>query len=115
MRRVRSLFFFIIISTAALACNEAPLIAAPDAGATCQRPIPIFPCHAQEGGAPGCSPDLQSFASLGQEVVIGPGTYEAGCAVQVNSGTLDSDNQCMQLGTCNCTQDAGSFSWVCYP
>ena len=48
-------------------------------------------------------------------MVIAPGTYEAGCAVQVNSTVLDMDNQCTQLGTCDCTaDDGGAFSWVCY-
>jgi hypothetical protein len=112
MYPVRSLLFF-LLSTAALACNEAPLIQATDASTTCALPQPIFPCKPQDAG-PGCSRDLQSFASLGQEVVIAPGTYEAGCAVQVNSTVLDMDNQCTQLGTCDCTEDGGSFSWVCY-
>jgi hypothetical protein len=114
MRSVRSLLFF-LLSTAALACNEAPLIPATDAGTTCQLPQPIYPCRAEDAGTPGCSRDLDSLASLGQEVVIAPGTYPAGCSVQVNSTVLDMDNQCTQLGTCDCDQDdGGSFSWVCY-
>jgi hypothetical protein len=113
MGSVRSLLF-VFVATAQLACNEAPLIQAPDAGNPCKQPLPIFPCKAGDAGAPGCSPDLDSEQSLGQEVVIAPGSYPAGCGIQVNATVLDQDNQCTQLGTCDCTEDGGAFSWVCY-
>ena len=115
MRSVRSLLLFVFVATAQLGCNEAPLIQAPDAAVACQKPQLIAPCLApQPAGTPGCSPDLESTQSLGQDVVISPGSYEAGCQVQVNATVLDQDDQCTQLGTCDCTEDAGSFNWVCY-
>jgi hypothetical protein len=115
MGSVRSLLFFVFVATAQLGCNEAPLIQAPDAATPCQKPQLIFPCVSpQPSGTPGCSADLQSAQSLGQDVVLSPGSYEAGCGVQVNATVLDQDNQCTQLGTCDCTEDAGAFSWVCY-
>ena len=114
MSSVRSLLF-LFVATVQLACNEASLTQAPDASAPCQKPLLISPCRAQDAGAPGCSPDLQSAESLGQEVVLSPGSYPAGCGVQVNATVLDQDDQCMQLGTCDCTEeDGGAYNWVCY-
>ena len=113
MRSVCSLLF-LFVATVQLGCNEARLIPAGDAAVTCQKPLLIAPCVAQDAATPGCSPDLQSAQSLGQEVVISPGSYEAGCEVQVNAIALDQDNQCDQLGTCHCTEDAGAFTWACF-
>ena len=114
MSSVRFLFIA-LLSTTALACNEAPLIPAPDAAVTCTQPQLEAPCTVQDAGLPGCGPDLQSYAALGQEVVIGAGSYEAGCTVIVNSHVLDQDNQCTTLGSCDCQPaDGGGFDWVCY-
>jgi hypothetical protein len=113
MRPVRILLILPILMTA-LGCNEAPLLPAPDASTPCTAPQVEAPCKAADAGLPGCTPDLQSTAAFGQDVVIGAGSYEAGCAVIVNSKVLDSDNQCSTLGSCHCQEDAGTFSWACY-
>jgi hypothetical protein len=108
-----------VLMTVALACagcNEAPLLAAPDAGIACTAPQLEAPCVAQDAGLAGCTPDLQSEVALGKEVTIGPGSYPLGCTVIVNSSSLDQDNQCTTLGSCNCQQpqpDGGAFAWVC--
>ena len=120
--RASNLFRYFVyasmLATAALeslGCNEAPLIPAPDAGVKCTAPQLEAPCVALDAGLPGCSNDLQSDAVLGQEVKITPGSYPAGCTVIVNSTSLDQDNQCLTLGSCNCQQaDAGTFDWVCF-
>ncbi len=120
--RASTLFAYLlsasVLATAALACagcNEAPLLAAPDAGVTCTAPQLESPCTVADAGLPGCSPDLQSQVALGQEVTIGPGSYPVGCTVIVNSRSLDQDNQCITLGSCDCQEvDAGTFSWVCF-
>ena len=109
-----SIVSVLALSAAALGCNEAPLIPAPDSGASCEKPQPIYPCSPQDAAAPGCTPNLESLQSLGQEVIIAPGSYAAGCGVQVNATVLDQDNQCTQLGTCTCDEDGGAFAWVCY-
>jgi hypothetical protein len=109
-----SISSILALSAGAIGCNEAPLISAPDSGVACEKPQPIYPCVAGDAGLPGCTPDLDSLQSLGQEVVIAPGSYPAGCGVQVNATVLDQDNQCTQLGTCTCDQDGGTFAWVCY-
>ena len=105
----------LLFALPSLGCNEAPLRAAPDAGTIpCTAPQLEVPCKVQDAGVPGCSPDLQSTASLGQEVTIAPGSYPVGCAVIVNAKVLDQDDQCTQLGSCDCGEDAGSFAWTCF-
>jgi hypothetical protein len=111
--RVRTLLVLSLVVTA-LGCNEAPLLPAPDASTACTAPQVEAPCKAADAGLPGCTPDLNSTALFGQDVIIGAGSYEAGCAVIVNLKGLDSDGQCTQAGSCHCYEDAGSFSWTCY-
>jgi hypothetical protein len=108
------LFYFAILGTAALGCNEAPLIGAPDAGNPCVGPIPGYNCH-QAPTLPGCSGDLHSGgAPLDQEEVLDGGTYPVGCVVIVNDPVPDLDQQCTQLGTCACNaDDGGGYSWTC--
>jgi hypothetical protein len=103
-----------LLATAALGCNEAPLIPAPDASVACQAPQVEAPCKASDAGLPGCSPDLQSTAVFDQDFVVGSGTYEAGCTIIVNSKVLDTNSQCITLGSCNCQQDGGTFTWQCF-
>jgi hypothetical protein len=105
---------FVFLAAAGFGCNAAPLILAPDAAPPCLAPQVEAPCKVAEAGLPGCLPDLQSTVALGQDVVIPAGSYEAGCAVIVNSKVLDSDNQCSQIGTCHCQEDGGAFAWACY-
>jgi hypothetical protein len=108
--------FTLVLGFSALACNEAPLIPAHDAGTPCAKPQPIYPCAAQEdAGVPGCPATIAAAAAtFGQSVTLSAGTYPNNCSVEINSGTADQDNQCSQLGTCICGDDAGAFSWSCY-
>jgi hypothetical protein len=107
--------FAVLFATSTLACNEAPLLAAPDAGNPCLASIPIAPCVAGDAGAPGCGPDLDSGAALTREVVLPGASYPPGCQVVVYSPVPDLDRQCSQLGTCMCGGggDAGPYEWAC--
>jgi hypothetical protein len=103
------------LSAATLACNEAPLVAAPDAGNPCLAPVLEYACHPQAATLPGCGPDLDSGVALNREVMLDGGSYPSGCTVIVYSPVPDLDDQCSQLGTCNCTEtgDGGPYNWVC--
>jgi len=100
------------LSLAALGCNEAKLIpAAGDAG--CGTSTIGAGCKPQPVGNPGCNGDLDSGVSLGYNAVF-DASFPASCTVFVNKPTPDSDNNCIQLGSCICNEDAGTFAWTCY-
>jgi hypothetical protein len=115
---VRLSLTFVILSllaTAALGCNEAPLIRAADAGNPCLLPVLEYACHAQAATLPGCAADLDSGGPpLQQEEVLQGKSYPSGCTVIVYSPVPDQNEQCAQLGTCTCNgDDAGNYNWTC--
>jgi hypothetical protein len=95
------------------ACNEAQIENAPDASPNCPKPVLESPCKPQGAGSPGCGDDLGTSTIFGRAVVLEGGSFPPGCTVIVNDPTPDQQNQCSQLGTCNCGGDAGAYGWVC--
>ena len=87
--RVFSPLALLTIATAALGCNEAPLIGASDAGNPCLAPVLEYACHPQDKTLPGCAPDLDSGgAPLLQEEVLDGGSFPVGCTVIIYSCLL---------------------------
>ncbi len=118
-RRVTSRRPFLLLTALLLApvagCNTAKLNPAPDASPHCDVPVPEAPCTALTDGGAGCTGDLGSAALLGRDVVV-DASYPPGCTILVNYPTPDEDNQCSQVGSCNCRQDpdAGTLAWQCF-
>jgi hypothetical protein len=101
------------LSAASQGCNEASVRDAPDASPNCGAPLLEYPCHVLAAGTAGCSGDLDSGAALGRSVTL-DGSFPANCTVIINSPVPDTDNQCSQIGTCNCNEyDGGVYGWIC--
>ena len=99
------------LSLAALGCNEAKLIpAAGDAVRNLDHRRRLKAATRWHSGMQR-GPRFRRVAWLQRRL-----RRELPCKLHVfvNNPTPDSDNNCIQRGSCICNEDAGTFAWTCY-